>query len=511
MKTIRLLVLALLMVTPAFAADLYVAINDPDCDNSTSRAANSAAAPWCHLARAAWGSTNRSSPNTSECARAGDVVHAMAGTYRTSSDGEGGSLSNAEPDNGWQPIYNPALSGTAGSPITFVATGGRVILESTPNSNEASGEPVIGAKDRSHIVWTGDGGDGWWYIDERNIDMRRGYASVVVHMSSFVEISYVEVNGMTQNWGSENHNGIRLEHTTNIELHNNLLYGIKNSPSSQNSAAIMSYATSHGNYHHNEIFDSATGIWPKGGESPEGAHNIDIHHNLIYDIAEKGIIAKSMHANGEAAYVRQNVVYNCGTFCMYIYGDDSAVDGLGPEDAVIANNTFYHCPDRGMYLNAANRFDNIRFFNNIFMDVNGSVIYFEGGVGDITFDYNNYYDYGGIASGNSSLSSWQSSGYDPHSVVTNPRFANAAGHDFRLCTGSGLPAAGCSGASPALNLGLDILDLDGDGSTTDRIPAGAYITADDIIGTGGEGGGGGSSTTPPGTVTGLDRADTYPQ
>lgn len=70
----------------------------------------------------------------------------------------------------------------------------------------------------------------------------------------------------------------------------------------------------------------------------------------------------------------------------------------------------------------------------------------------------------------------------PASVESSPLFVNAAAGDFRLCTGAGVPAPTCSGASPALNRGVDLNDLDSDGSTTDNIPAGAYITNNEVIG-----------------------------
>jgi hypothetical protein len=59
---------------------------------------------------------------------------------------------------------------------------------------------------------------------------------------------------------------------------------------------------------------------------------------------------------------------------------------------------------------------------------------------------------------------------------------NAAADDFRLCQGRDQPAAGCRAASAALTVGIDILDLDGDGSTTDPIPAGAFVTNAEVVG-----------------------------
>lgn len=59
----------------------------------------------------------------------------------------------------------------------------------------------------------------------------------------------------------------------------------------------------------------------------------------------------------------------------------------------------------------------------------------------------------------------------------NPLYANAAQGDFRLQAGS-----------PVRTGAVDILDLDGDGSTSDIIGMGAYVIGNEVIGitTGGE-------------------------
>lgn len=57
------------------------------------------------------------------------------------------------------------------------------------------------------------------------------------------------------------------------------------------------------------------------------------------------------------------------------------------------------------------------------------------------------------------ISSWQAaapSGVATGNIAGDPLFANPAGEDFRLCTASGVPHASCTGASPAINAGLDV-------------------------------------------------------
>ena len=108
-----------------------------------------------------------------------------------------------------------------------------------------------------------------------------------------------------------------------------------------------------------------------------------------------------------------------------------------------------------------------------------------------------------------SLSQWRAHGQDaapPQAIRANPYYVNRIARDYRLCTGAGVPVASCADASPAINQGVDLLDLDGDGSTTDRITAGAFITGDERIGPNFDGGfdPGGS---PPQSVNEARRTD----
>jgi hypothetical protein len=116
----------------------------------------------------------------------------------------------------------------------------------------------------------------------------------------------------------------------------------------------------------------------------------------------------------------------------------------------------------------------------------------------IDFEHNVYFGSSTFAIVNTStmsFASWKSSfGQDnasPASINQNPMFVNAAANDFRLQAGS-----------PARALGVDRLDLNNNGSTTDIIPAGAYITGNEVIGRTSGGGGNPTPTAPP-APTGL--------
>jgi hypothetical protein len=75
-----------------------------------------------------------------------------------------------------------------------------------------------------------------------------------------------------------------------------------------------------------------------------------------------------------------------------------------------------------------------------------------------------------VSSANYTLANWKSSfGQDANSINSNPNFVSSS--DLHL-----------QSSSPARALGRDYLDLNNNGSTSDPIPAGAYVRGDEIIG-----------------------------
>jgi hypothetical protein len=97
---------------------------------------------------------------------------------------------------------------------------------------------------------------------------------------------------------------------------------------------------------------------------------------------------------------------------------------------------------------------------------------------DVTYDRNLYWNNTRIWSseggaGATTLAQWQAFGArcDPNGASANPLFVNPSANDYRLQPGS-----------PARSLMIDVLDLNANGSTTDLIPAGAYVTGNETIG-----------------------------
>jgi hypothetical protein len=121
----------------------------------------------------------------------------------------------------------------------------------------------------------------------------------------------------------------------------------------------------------------------------------------------------------------------------------------------------------------------VEFRNNIFCNSNSAYHSWNvdnPGLQSFSTDRNLYHNqarHADYTGGPVSFSSMQRTyGQDANSINgRNPLFVNATAGNFRLQIGS-----------PALALGLDVLDLNNNGSTVDTIPAGAYITGTEVIG-----------------------------
>ena len=458
------------------AKTLYV--NASTGNDATSYAANSQSAPWRTIARAAWGSTSRNSPNTSEAARAGDVVIVAAGVYTTN---ESGSSRNV-------PVLNPANSGTSGSPITFqAAAGARVEIRSTGYAG-----PAIGTNGRNWIVWDG------FYIDENYVNTVPDTGPVTVWLSNNVTLRNLELRGKSATW-SDNHNGVRIEQSDRVLLQNCLIYNFRMTQGGRNGSAVMTYTSTNVTMEANTIHSSDGGIFVKGSN----VGPFTIRKNLIYGIASDGIVFGGIGtpAGSAGAVVVQNVVRTSNSGVAFI-----GYDAYSPQNVIIANNTLYDNQAGLFFKPNTSGYRNIRVFNNI---VSSSDVSMQGedvsDLSNVAIQHNFYHSgatHGRLNYTSYSLSQWQSSlqkdNASPVARSGDPLFMNAGGNDFRLQSGS-----------PARSGGIDIADLNGNGSTSDGIAVGAYITGSEVIGASGGcggcggGGGGGTPSTPPSAPSGV--------
>lgn len=445
MKRLILGISLLFICVSAYAKTLYV---DASLGNdSVTYEQNSESNPWRTIGRAAWGSTSRGAPNQSQAARAGDTVTVRAGTYSTAGTGDR-----------FDPAYNPANSGTSSAPIVFQAEG-RVRL----NLSSGAG-PVIGAYSRDYIVWRG------FYINESTAPSVSDTGSVVLVSTRGSVIENCEIDGAGTAGGRlDNHNGVRLEYATDVVVRNNRIYNVLfgNGSLHHNGAGIMSYYGNRALIENNEIHSCGSGIFVKGGDN----RDFTIRYNITRNTG-KGIVFMYTNASGQHN-VYQNVSMN---------NENGISVDVSSRNLNIVNNTFIDNQNGIRFGAPADSMSNIVVRNNIVLTAMEAVSGGEAStVSPFSLDHNLYHD---NSSGWSiagvrytSISAWRSAlggttnGDDYRSLTANPLFQNVSAADFRLTSGS-----------PAHNAGVDVLDLNRNGSTGDPITLGAYITGNEQIG-----------------------------
>jgi hypothetical protein len=411
-------------------------------------------------------------------------VHIAAGTY-------------SGPGNNQRFLvtFNPANSGTAGSPITFKAEG-RVQL-----TLSSSAGPIIGCFQRNYITWDG------FYIDEATAPGRADTGPVVVALANNCTLVNLEIKSVYANW-IDNHCAIRLEQTYNAVVRNNIIYGVGTinaggqNERNQNDAGIMTYDTNDSIIENNTIYDSGVGVFIKGRHPGFEQSRNTIRYNMIYNIDVEGVSL----LDSRFAKVYQNVIHHS----LKALNESGLAGGAESQDDTWQNNTVYAAESGIWFRGNSNLFTRLRFYNNIILNSTAVAVNteeFSSPGPDTHLEHNVYFgfpNFGWSAGGYKTFATWKSMyGTDqlaPASVNVDPRLVNPAAGDYRLCTGAGQPTSSCTAASPVLSVGVDILDLNGNGSTSDTIRPGAYITGNEIIGrtTPGQ-----SSTSAPSAPAGL--------
>lgn len=449
----------------ASAATLYVNNSgSPACSDATAKASNTAASPWCTIGRAAWGSTNRSAPNASEAAQASDIVEVRAGTYNFS-----GTIGNR-----WSVVYNPVNQGTSSAPITFQAIGTVRLTAPTTAS------PVIGCSTRSFVRWRGP-----FDLDEANIRITPDTGTVVMHAATGCVVDGVSIDGNGAPTYVDNHTGIRIENCNSCVARNNTIHDVLHYNSNLNGAGVQLYNSNDTIVENNYVYNSGSGVAVKGIFGANSQLRTIVRHNLLV-----GNLIGMYLAGTRDARVYQNVVRDGGNGVQLTAQSPETDDH--PINDIVANNTF-HSMSQACVLIISNAHQNVRIWNNICSNSTSRVFTIGNNPmpveGAIDVEHQIYDGYGGFAQDSTGLKSfdqWKASyGHDsanPASIQSDPLFVNESANDFRLCTGAGAPASSCTGASPAMTRGVDLLDLDNDGNTTEVIRAGAFVTNGETIG-----------------------------
>lgn len=448
------------------AKDLYV--DGSRGNDSVSYSANSSSSPWRTIGRASWGSNSRTAPNSGEAARAGDVVHVAGGTYTTV--GGGGR---------YEVAYNPANSGTQGSPITFQAEG-TVILQYSSGAG-----PMFGAYGPDYIVWRG------FSVYEAQALSLPDTGPVVLVDSIGSVIENCTIVGLGNNGRADNYTGIRIDSSPGTIARGNRISEFRGY--GRNSAGIEVYYSGRLTFENNEIFNTGSGIFLKGV-----AENNDwymVRYNYIHDVETSGILVHRAPNRPDApTWIYQNVVRNSQAGVRIQGFDSGATDARNTR---IFNNSLVN-NQIGLHVvyamvNGAGH----KFWNNIIYGGSWALMIEApaSNVTEATFDSEHNLWFGSssfaqVGGSDMSISTWRSNfnqdNAAPATSNQNPQFMNLGGFDYRLQSGS-----------PARGGGIDLLDLNRNGNTTEQIPVGAYITGSETIGPGGTGGG----STPPPPVT----------
>jgi len=440
---------AVLLISVADAKTLYV--NGATGNDATTYESNSATAPWRTIGRAAWGSTSYMSPNAAQAAKPGDVVEISEGIYWETGNPSGGRFSVS---------LNPVNNGTAASPIIFRGVGDVFV-----RMQRGFRGGMIGCEGRSYIIWdnfqiddyyggsTSDTGPVVFSANARHCQLIN--STVKGHPGSYYH-GYPTFGG--------NYRGISIEPAHFIVIRNNVIHDFRGG---QNEAGVM-------------LYDSNDNL---------------IENNLFYNNG-LAVFVKGIHPGNTQArnVIRRNVVRN----------NSNGIRGLDWEDGRVYQNVIYNNADIGLWVgfgsSRRSMWVNNTLFNNgrpiaaqgtdlVDVQVLGNIVassphaHYNWTVGyptgqDVTYDRNLYWNNtriwsseGGV--GATTLAQWQAFGAicDPNGASANPLFVNPSANDYRLQPGS-----------PARSLMIDVLDLNANGSTTDLIPAGAYVTGNEVIG-----------------------------
>lgn len=438
---------ATLLASVADAKTLYV--NSATGNDATTYDNNSAASPWKSIGRATWGSTSYTSPNSSQAAKAGDVVQIADGIYWETGSPSGDRFTVS---------LNPANNGTAANPITYRGIGNVYVRM---RAGYRGG--MIGCNGRNYIIWDNFQIDDYYggsTSDTGPVIFSGGaqYCQLINSTVTGHPGSYY--NGYPTFGG--NYRGVSIEPANHITIRNNL---IRNFRGSQNEAGVMTYDSNDNVIENNDITGNGSGVFIKGVHAgATQARNI-IRKNLVWN-NETGIRV----LGSEDARVYQNIVTNNTLIGLW-------AGFSGSTRTQFVNNTLYN-NDRA-FVPQGPDLVGVRVFGNI-ASTNTNFLY-NWDVGtptgqDVSYDRNVYFQNANHANYESGLrltfAVWQSQyRLDLNSRLVDPQFVNAADEDFRL-----------QASSPARNASIDILDLNNNGSTTDVIPAGAYVTGNEVIG-----------------------------
>lgn len=451
-------VLASLLLLPLAVDAKTLYVNGGSGNDATTYAANSESSPWRTIGRAAWGSTNRAALNASEGARAGDLVLISPGTYTTVGNLTGGGFGRQDV------AYNPVNNGTASGPIRFQCQGVCVLTYSS------GAGPMIGAMDRNYIQWSG------FSLTEATAPTRQDTGPVTFFRAVGGSLENSTLTGVAD-WTSrigDNYTGVRLEDSSGVRIANNRIRDFGGQTGDRNHAGIETYRSFPILIENNEITNNGSGIYLKGTSATSVVSSVVVRYN-IFRLNRWGLhVLQLPLTSTQPALFYQNIFASNREAGLWINAfDNSQYDAkwvrffnntLIDNPAAMASYNWQAFPTTANFLWANNiasgtgdglRMDNANDAQNLSATVH-------------SLNRNVYgterFTTGGTAR---TLAYFRGFGQETSSVVADPQFVSST--DLRL-----------RATSPARTVGRALYGIGGADGTV--IPAGAYITGNELIG-----------------------------
>ncbi len=351
---------------------------------------------------------------------AGDIVVFLNGEYNL------GALNTLDYR---QNILQPANSGTSGNPITFQSQTplGAVLIGTGVGTPSVVND--IGTEDTSYIVING------FKITSVNSSTE---AEIYIYDGNNVTVENCEVVGASVSNAGGNVAGIKVEAMSSSTIRNNYIHGVQDPAGDHNTAGLWTAFVQDLLVTQNTFANNTENIFSKYTSA-----NDTFTLNLLEQLTSPGL------SNSNASFFIQNfggTVTNMTIAQNIIIGGVQGIlfnpaEGPSPNSISVYNNTIYGFSQVGYVISTAETGASTwSAWDNIIAAPSGSY-YLDweyANEAPASLDYNDYYiisgapEWGGqIYAANyitSSLLLWQTySGFDTHSVTTNPNFVNGSG------------------------------------------------------------------------------------